>query len=197
MRFVGFDPGGKHAFGWAVLQSTASGLELIGNGICSSAPEAVNSAHQVSGIEPSGFATDAPLFWVASGDRRADCVVRKLVCSANGRSGTVGHINSLRGACLVQGIQVTRLASARWPNAKVTEAHPKALRLLDRAARSFLDRIDSGSLTEHERDAAIAAYTAAAFVIQADGWHDLALQEHDPFFPSGAKAAYWFPKTST
>jgi hypothetical protein len=197
MNFVGFDPGGKNSFGWAVLKSTASGLELIGKGTCSSAPDAVLSAHMSSKVDPSGFAIDAPLFWVDSGDRQADCFVRKLVCSAGGRSGTVSHINSLRGACLVQGAQVARLASARWPGAKATEAHPKALIQLDHGARSFLKTINGSVTNDHERDAALAAYTAAAFVNQVDGWHDLALQEHEPFFPSAPCAAYWFPQART
>jgi hypothetical protein len=197
MRFVGFDPGGDKAFGWAALLSTPSGLELLGTGTCSSAPDAVHSAHKVSGVAPAGFATDAPLFWVASGDRKADSFVRKLVCSAGGRSGTVSHVNSLRGACLVQGVQVTRLATAQWPSAKATEAHPKALLLLDRGAREFLSSVAGSVKTEHERDAAIAAYTAAAFINQTDGWHDLVLQERDPFFPGGSNAAYWFPRAKT
>lgn len=197
MRFVGFDPGGEKAFGWAVVLATPSGLELVGAGTCSSAPEAVRAAHQVSEIVPAAFATDAPLFWVASGDRQADSVVRKLVCSAGGHSGTVSHVNSLRGACLVQGVQVTRLATARWPSAKVTEAHPKALLLLDQGARDFLGKIAGAVKTEHERDSAIAAYTAAAFVNQTEGWHDLSQQDRDPFFPGGSNAAYWFPRAKT
>ena len=197
MRFVGFDPGGNKAFGWAVAQSTSFGLELLDTGICNSAPEAVLAADEVSGIAPTCFATDAPLFWVSSGDRQADKIVRRLVCSAGGQAGTVSHVNSLRGACLVQGMQVTRLASARWPNAKATEAHPKALLLVDRVAREFTHRIADLVKTEHERDAAIAAFTAAAFTAGADGWHDLSQLESDPYFPSGTRAAYWFPRTKT
>ena len=197
MKFVGFDPGGDKAFGWAVLSSCQSGFELIGSGTCSTAPDAVLSAHQVCGTDPVGFATDAPLFWVASGDRQADRLVRKLVCAAGGRSGTVGHINSLRGACLVQGIQVTRMASARWPRAKLSEAHPKALLRLNEDARSLVKRFEASLGNEHERDAVLAAYTAAAFVNQIDGWHDLALLDQEAFFPAGPKAAYWFPRAKT
>ena len=197
MRFVGFDPGGSGSFGWAVILSTTSGLELLGSGICSSAQYAVQSAHRVSEIEPAAFATDAPLFWVDSGDREADAFVRRLVCSHGGKSGTVGHVNSLRGACLVQGVQVTRFASAQWPSAKATEAHPKALLLLDRGARQFPQNIEGTVKTQHERDAAVAAYTAAAFVNQSAEWHDLSLLDQHPFFPSGSSAAYWFPRAKT
>jgi predicted nuclease with RNAse H fold len=193
MRYVGFDPGGIKAFGWAVLEDGASGLDLVASGTCSSALNALNEAQEACGEVPAGFATDAPLFWVDAGDRKADAIVRTLVCSLKGQSGTVSHVNSLRGACLVQGVQVTRLACNRWPPAKVTEAHPKALLRVEEGARSFLKRINISASKDHEKDAALAAYAAAAFVNQTDGWHDLSLQEADPFFPGGTKVAYWFP----
>lgn len=195
--YVGFDPGGKNAFGWAVARSMPSGLELLHVGTCNFAAEAVEAAAECCEIQPAAFGTDAPLFWVDSGNRNADDFVRKLVCAAGGNSGTVNHVNSLRGACLVQGIQVARLASARWPASEATEAHPKALLLVDNGAGEFFRRIEIELRNDHERDAAVAAYTAAALVNQADGWHDLVCHENNPFFPGGSKIAYWFPRMKT
>ena len=111
-----------------------------------------------------------------------------------GRPERVGHVNSLRGACLVQGIQVLRLAHGMWPQAAITEAHPKALLLASeaaaRVAAGFADRVG----TEHERDAVLAAYSGFALTVQQAGWLDLVRLDPDPYFPSGCCAAYWFPE---
>jgi hypothetical protein len=195
MQIVGFDPGGENAFGWAVLSGTDCNLSLVASGTCSGAPAALLAARIATSIAPIAFGTDAPLFWVQAGDRKADETVRKMVCDAGGKSGTVSHVNSLRGACLVQGVLVTRLAAELWPSAMITEAHPKALLAVSLAAKDFASR--TVWPTEHERDAALAAYTAFALATQTDGWHDLAATEQSPFFPGGARVAYWFPKSRT
>lgn len=197
MNVVGFDPGGKKAFGWAVLAAADAGPSLIGRGTCDSAPMALDAARTASSVTPVVFGVDAPLYWVYSGDRASDRSVRAMVCDAGGSSGTVSHVNSLRGACLVQGILVARLAAEVWPDAAITEAHPKALLVSSGAAREF-DRLIAGQVnTEHERDAAIAAFTALALATRLAGWHDLAASESNPFFPGGKRVSYWYPKTRT
>lgn len=197
MHIVGFDPGGENAFGWAVLSGTSCDLSLVASGTCTGASAALSAARIAASVTPIAFGTDAPLFWVEAGDRKADKTVRKMVCDAGGKSGTVSHVNSLRGACLVQGILVTRLAAELWPNAMITEAHPKALFAASSAAREFASRIIRSVSGEHERDAALAAYTAFALATQTVGWHDLAATEKSPFFPGGARVAYWFPESRT
>lgn len=172
-------------------------LSLVASGTCSSAPAALSAARAATSIAPIAFGTDAPLFWVEAGDRKADEIVRKMVCAAGGKSGTVNHVNSLRGACLVQGVLVVRFAAELWPSAMITEAHPKALLAVSRAAQDFATRIERLVNTEHERDAALAAYTAFALATQTDGWHDLVATELSPFFPCGRRVAYWFPKSRT
>lgn len=163
-------------------------------GCCSSAPAAIKAAtHAAGSAPPVAVGIDAPLFWVSDGDRRSDACIRKLVCAAGGTSGTVGHVNSLRGACLVQGVLAARQIAETWPSAKVTEAHPKALLRIHSEASRFLSGYLPDPPTEHERDAALAAYTAWAFAKDAIGWHDLMRKEHDPYFPSGQMASYWFP----
>lgn len=197
MHVVGFDPGGKKAFGWAVLAATDAGPSLIASGTCDSAPVALSAARAASPTTPVAFGADAPLYWVHSGDRASDKFVRTMVCTAGGSSGTVSHVNSLQGACLVQGILVARLAAAVWPDAAVTEAHPKALLATSSAARDFA-RVIAGRVNgEHERDAAIAAFSALALAMNLADWHDLAATESNPFFPGGKRVSYWYPRTRT
>jgi predicted nuclease with RNAse H fold len=193
VRVVGFDPGGKRAFGWAVLMFSNGRLSQMSTGTCSGSSQAVLAANSMCPSPPFGVAIDAPLFWTVEGDRQADAVVRKMVCAAGGSSGTVSHVNSLRGACLVQGVLVARLAAETWPHAQISEAHPKALLKVSRAARLFAETIASQTQSEHERDSALAAFTAFQLVSGSNGWKDLAKSESKPYFTIGKPVAYWFP----
>lgn len=194
MRFIGIDPGGRNSFGWAVLHIGESGAPAsLRTGLCSLAGAALNQASEAAASAPAAVGIDAPLFWVAAGDRRADARIRKLVCAAGGNSGTVSHVNSLRGACLVQGVLAAREAAELWPSAVVTEAHPKALLRLSLSAREFLAAHLLEAPSEHERDAALASYAAWAAASSFSGWRDLVRDEEAPFFPGGHKVSYWFP----
>jgi predicted nuclease with RNAse H fold len=195
--FIGFDPGGEKAFGWAVLLAQGNSADLVASGTCSNAPNAPAAATRHAPVAPIAVATDAPLFWIESGDRKVDAQVRKMVCAAGGSSGTVSHVNSLRGACLAQGILVTKLAIEAWPNALITEAHPKALLRVSVQAKNFAELQSNRTANDHERDAAIAAYTAWAFATRRDGWQDLSTFEVNPFFPAGKPVGYWFPKENS
>lgn len=194
MNLLGLDPGGLKSFGWARLRIGESGAPIsLQTGVSSSATSAIREASRVTGAAPVAVGIDAPLFWVSEGDRRADARIRKLVCASGGRSGTVGHVNSLRGACLVQGILAARVVAELWPSAIVTEAHPKALLRIHSAASAFLAAHFPSAPTEHERDAALAAFAAWAAAASFEGWRDLTLEEPSPFFPSGHTVSYWFP----
>ena len=139
MVLLGFDPGGINSFGWATLHLDEAGeFVSLTTGVASNAPDAVRNAGQSAASAPAGVGIDAPLFWVEKGDRRADSHVRNRVVAAGGHAGTVNSVNSLRGACLVQGILTTRLVAASWPSAIVTEAHPKALLRLWAEAGRFV-----------------------------------------------------------
>jgi Protein of unknown function (DUF429) len=197
MHVVGFDPGGLNAFGWAVVALNDTAPSLLACGTCSGAPDALAAARAASPTTPVALAIDAPLFWVTAGDRKADQFVRKMVCAAGGNSGTVSHVNSLRGACLVQGVLITRLAAQIWSNAAITEAHPKALRMVSASAREFESSKCGRIRTEHERDAALAAFAAVSLLTVSGGWHDLAALKSGPFFPGGKRVAYWFPESRT
>ncbi len=198
MNLLGLDPGGFKSFGWASLRIGEAGTPVaLKTGVSSSASAALNEASRAVSVAPVAVGIDAPLFWVTEGDRNADARIRKLVCSAGGHSGTVGHVNSLRGACLVQGILAARQVAESWPSATVTEAHPKALIRVHLAASEFLAKYLPNAPTEHERDAALAAFAAWAAAAHFSGWRDLLLEETAPFFPSGHVVSYWFPCQKT
>ncbi len=194
MELIGLDPGGSKSFGWALLRIDGAGVpEGIRTGLCTYATDALRSAAEATRATPAAIGIDAPLYWVEEGDRLSDKRIRTSVCARKGKSGTVGHVNSLRGACLVQGVLAARLAAQRWPSALVTEAHPKALRLIHRAAQSFLDDNHPNAGSEHERDAVLAAFAAWCAIRKVAGWRDLVRDERAPYFPGGHEVTYWFP----
>lgn len=194
--YLGFDPGGINSFGWATLQISATGTVAgIITGVVSSAPDAISEASKVlDGGVPTAIGIDAPLFWVESGDRRADAAIRKRVVAAGGQSGTVSSVNSLRGACVVQGILTARLVTSKWDSTLITESHPKALLRLYADAGAFVSAHVPSIATEHERDAALSAYAAWAAASAWQGWRNLVVEEARPFFPSGGQVQYWFPE---
>jgi len=120
--------------------------------------------------------------------------VRDLVIAGGGHGATVGHVNSPRGACLVQSVLVARLAANAWPDAAITEAHPKAQLHVCEAAKTFGTLQSLEGSGDHLRDAVLAAFAAHALATSASGWHDLAVLERAPLYPSGARVQYWFPK---
>jgi hypothetical protein len=198
MFFVGFDPGGKNAFGWVVLRLVGSELRCVASGTCSGARQAVDesAAHCPEG-GPVVVSIDAPMYWVDDGDRQADVRVRDQVVASGGKPGTVNHVNSLRGACLVQGVQAARFAHEKWPRATINEAHPKALFAVYPAAREFLAKTSNQlrqGASDHEQDAILAAYAAHAVGVESPGWQDLVELDKDPYSPSGVAIEYWFPK---
>jgi hypothetical protein len=192
---LGFDPGGINSFGWAMLHLDEAGefVRLI-TGVASNVPDAVRNAGQSAASVPAGVGIDAPLFWVEEGGRRADSHVRNRVVAAGGHAGTVSSVNSLRGACLVQGILTARLVAALWPSAVVTEAHPKALLRLYAEADCFVTKHLQPICEEHERDATLAAVAAWAAVTAHSSWCNRVLTEVAPFFPGGREVSYWFPQ---
>lgn len=197
MYFVGFDPGGKNAFGWCVVSFLGGKATCVG-GVVDHVSAAIDAAKRSLQGPPVAVGIDAPLFWVEQGDRNADQEVRALVLAAGGSGGTVGHVNSLRGACLAQGAMAAKFSADTWPETAITEAHPKALiRVCDEAQR-FVSELDlPPSPSDHCRDAALAAFSAYALATSMEGWRDLAAHDRRPFFPSGRPVHYWFPEEIT
>lgn len=203
---LGLDPGGVGTFGWCLCEyRNELPLPVVRHGTSNSAMEAVTAALTQVGSSPLIAAgIDAPLCWT-SGARIADQLVRRAVAGAGCETpgGTVQEINSLRGACLVQGLLALRELRRRIPDLVVSEAHPKALLWLLGIPGATLQVRDVGPshlahllldvpATEHERDAALGALTAWAAVAGPPNWSDLLRSEFEPFFPAGS-ATYYMP----
>ncbi len=194
MFVLGLDPGGKNAFGWVVLEGTFETARFIAGGVCTGARAAIAAAASNLEDDPAAVGIDAPLFWTISGDRAADAFVRSQVCREGGRGGTVSHVNSLQGACLVEGAIAAHLVRHRWAAARITEAHPKALLAVAPELKAFADSPVLQGDGHHVRDAALGAMCALAMLEQRGNWQDLAVLEPNPLNPLGVKAEYWFPK---
>jgi len=208
--YLGFDPGGEKQFGWAVCSSTGRGLQVLITGKASHAEEAVNKAlFQISKTRNDvGFGIDAPLFWAENGERTVDRLVRDAIkkLGAPSPGGTVQQVNSLRGACLVQGTLIANRLHKRFPRITATETHPKALLYLlgiankqkKPASITLADLSEyvncaKECVSEHERDAILGAVTAFAQRENRKGWRNLFLEEEKPVTPFNYPVAYWMP----
>ena len=209
MYLAGLDPGGDGRFGWCIVSGPELPLEVVRAGCAAHAAAAVESL--LDALGPSahlhGAGIDSPLFWTPSGNRRVDTLVREAIKRAGARNagGTVQHVNSLRGACLTQGVVAAHLLRRKFPNLPISEAHPKALLWLtnvasaDRRAASVTMTHLAGfiaggveGLSEHERDAALGAVGAWAMVQRPHGWRNIAHEESDAFAPV-PPVEYWMP----
>ena len=154
-----------------------------------------------------GVGIDAPLYWVTQGDRAVDQLVRQQIVNLGAPNGTVQAVNSLCGACLVQGMLAGVLARRQFHGVSITESHPKALLwLLGHATRqnppdhiSLLDLPEfnlAGGFhpADHERDAALACLSAWAMIHQFAGWRDVAADEQQERFSLiDPPPSYWVP----
>jgi hypothetical protein len=209
---LGFDPGGRGAFGWCIVEDSEElPLPVVAAGVGEDARDAFDQVLEQlppeTNVRAAGI--DSPLFWTAS-DRRADQILRRDIaaCGAPSPGGTVQAVNSLRGACLVQGVLLGGLLRERWPALSISEAHPKAYLWLAGIANEnqkpqsvdlatlaplFADPPDTES-SEHARDSAIAALSAWAMVHRPSGWRNLFVEEEAPFMPIGQPLGYWMPE---
>ncbi len=193
--YLGFDPGGAGKFGWCVAREATENaselpLAVVEAGIARHAKDAVCAASRlIPGSElPVAAGLDAPLIWSRGEGRRVEPVLRQQIRNAGCGSaeGTVQHVNSLRGACVVQGMMTGVLLRERFKGIPLSEAHPKAwlwiagitrrrspvaeITLADLPEWCISPRRDFG---DHERDAAISCLSAWAMVSRPGGWHDL------------------------
>jgi hypothetical protein len=208
--YLGFDAGGKGKFGWALCIEDKERLRIIHTG---NADHAQGALLAVKSCLPSqaivtGAGIDAPLFWVANGSRHSDLMVRRAIKNLGSKSpgGTLQQLNSLRGACLVQGPLIAKLLVDEFSSIKITETHPKALLFLlglanaqnppNRIGVGDLGRYiqaTSGSYSEHERDSLLGAITSIASVKRQDHWRDLTKEEKGLLVPFEYTPEYWMP----
>jgi hypothetical protein len=211
---LGFDPGGEDGFGWCVADHAPElPLPIRATGVVDNAHDALREllVHIPSGEEIDAAGIDAPLLWVSSGDRSADRRLRDELRALGARSpaGTVQAVNSLRGACLIQGILTGILLRAKMESLPITESHPQAILWLLRLANR--NRHPSGiglpaltqfritstqDGTDHERDAALATLSAWAMLRQPPGWRNLYLEEETAYSPLASPLGYWMPEVS-
>ncbi|MEI9931715.1 MAG: DUF429 domain-containing protein [Rhizomicrobium sp.] len=189
MLWIGADPGDKDNFGIATLSASGE----VHSRCVSCADEAVAWIS----AEPCGVGVDAPLWWSSglSSERRADRWIRQTYKISGG---TVQNANSLRGAALVQAVMFINRLREKFPNAPVTEAHPKAVALAlggwDSVMATFPEAAHDN---EHQRDAIFAAI-AAREGFQGRWKRDLALDrlpsEQDPQSYWLAPINYFWPE---
>ena len=216
---LGFDPGGKGSFGWAVGEiATELPVRLRETGTADHAQGAVDGVRAALRDSDTVVAAglDSPMYWTPSGRRAADTAVRKWIADlgAPAPGGTVQHPSSLRGACVVQGPTCGILLRRHFQGLSLSECHPKALLWLLRIAttkrppgkitlgdlldtRDILAGTPIGDLeSEHERDAALGLVSAWAMRVRPPDWRDLmALDRWDliPCAPSEPPVGYWMP----
>lgn len=140
---LGFDPGGKGNFGWSVCSYTSGkpgNLELIKTGLADDAWDALSRVKDAMKCNdfPKGYPVlaagiDAPLFWSREGNREIEFYLRKVLKGnkfPRPPHKTVLHVNSLMGACSVQGPLLAKYVHEEedWEGEPiVTESHPTAL----------------------------------------------------------------------
>ena len=204
---LGFDPGGIGKFGWSICRVSNGHLQQrLETGLADDAWDALLQVKQALGrYSPSGnlpvFAAgiDAPMFWSNKGSRTVDNVVKDALKAKRfpTPSGTVQQVNSLRGACLVQGVLVGKYLHETW-NLKITEAHPGALDYLlgylnQPKVVGMVNHMTAGLADSDERDATLAAVAAWAMLHQSPGWQNLYELEYCPVQPFNTPVSYWMP----
>lgn len=205
---LGLDPGGENRFGWCISEDTEYlPLSILHCGVASHAQGAIDAALRLGGADRiAGTGIDSPLFWTPDGDRKVDKLLRQNIRRRGGPTTTVMSVNSLQGACLVQGVLAGQLIRKRFSDARITEAHPKALLWLLGLANaatpvndvysSALSRFivfGNSRISEHERDAALGAVTAWAMLHASKGWRDISKDESSAMHPWDTPVSYWMP----
>ena len=160
---LGFDPGGKNAFGWSVCVAKDGCLEKrLKAGIADDALSARDAVKNYldgntapKGLQVLAAGIDAPMFWSEKGDRIADGYLRDALACTNfkgSRGGTVQAVNSLRGAAVVQGVLLGKHLMECWDTILITESHPRVvLHLLNyNEKRSMIVRL-IGNLHDWKR----------------------------------------------
>lgn len=203
---AGFDPGGKNSFGWCVV-AVRPRRKMIdaGKNLASNADDAFCKASQViksHGGSLRAVGIDAPLTWARNGGQRtADRHINNQHSPNSALS-----VNSLWGACAVQGFLLAEALSREYPGILFTEANPKPLKDNPDAIKWYKD-VWSEDEPDHIRDAIVSAWAAAqALKAYGKGWKgqvglnlydcdDKAKIYHFPFFDKNKnKVVYWWPK---
>ena len=202
--FLGFDPGGNQRFGWCVATCDSGGLPLhvrAAGHACNALDAVMKTEEMIElGEQILGAGIDAPLSWPWKAGRVCDARLRAALQDrgAPSPSGSVQHVNSLRGACVAQGVLLALELRKRHRDLHLSESHPKAflwLTVLGAPTGQQLTDFIEGTedLGEHERDSAIACLSAWAAVEEPMGWQDLREMDPSCHYPVSA-TSYWMPQ---
>ncbi len=205
--YLGLDPGGVTSFAWALLCGSALPLTVVATGLVEHAKAAIDAVDSMlDGLDDDFVLTavgiDAPLFWQSAGDRVVDQIVRSSIKKCGASPSTVNNVNSMPGACVIQGMMAAILLRGTRSDLPLTEAHPKALLwLLGQSPETtsladlhaYMTLAAPQDANEHERDAALGALSAFAMTGHLYGWQDLYPHELDPITPLCPRPGYWMP----
>ncbi|MEN6577247.1 MAG: DUF429 domain-containing protein [Phycisphaerales bacterium] len=212
---MGFDPGGGNHFGWCVVKDRREWpLGVVDAGIADHAAGAVEAAYEAvpKGASVIGVGIDAPLFWVANGCRAVDNALRERIrcLGAPHAAGTVQQVNSLRGACLVQGMLAGVLSRQCTPGVPISESHPKAMLWLlghnpvEIKLPGLGDKLilphdwHQADVGDHLRDAGLTCLSAWAMVHEPPEWEDILAHDRDEKFSLITPLpGYWMPRCSS
>lgn len=203
--FIGYDPGGNGAHGFARLVVERGRInEQSDCETLRTAKEVVqlinNEKHTILGI-----GVDTLTCWnmAEGGWRPADCWLRKKYAAVKE---SVVAPNSLRGAMILNGMSVLIYIREHLPRTPITETHPKVLyshyskrkynyvqdkKKMDILLSKLLG-FDIEINNEHEWDACLSAY--AAWRGAVDQWSDLhaiAGNSEEMVKPCGETNFYW------
>ena len=202
-QFVaGFDPGGrdkkkKPQFGWCVAEF-ADSPNVIKKGTVACADEAFHEMHKsLNDTKGQLVATgiDSHLYWMRNGKRRnADSIVwdalKKELPSAT--TGRVQAVNSLQGACLIQGFFLAKKIESNYPYCKITETHPKVLLEISPKVKDYVNQVPS-ICNEHERDAIISAWAAAKCFLHGGKPNLFCFENKKDIHAFLEETIYWWP----
>ena len=164
-------------------------------------------------------------FWSKKGDRTVDLILRRQLRATNFPAsklgGTVQTGNSLRGACVIQGLLLAKYLNETGWGLTITESHPRALLhlLRHKGQRDMIKRLTAGladytqyatrclcgckeakkptaRLGDHKRDATLAAISAWAAICQPlPKWRNLYDEDIEPhrILPFDIPINYWMP----
>jgi hypothetical protein len=195
---LGFDPGGAHGFGVALLLGPDVKTVTVSS-VADAIAWAVTECHQ---SDPMAAGIDAMLYWCdgPGGWRPADRSLRDTYKAA--RSSVISP-NGLYGSMGIGGMALALRLRQRWPSIILNETHPKVLAYSLRgelhrdasaasgiawfAQHSGIDmrRVSGG----HAFDAVLSAWATREGL--ARGWIDLATEDPALLFPAGRVSYLW------
>ena len=180
---AGFDPGGRGNFGWCLMELTDS-LVVVDHGLVNCADEAFDKMKEHLDGELVAAGIDALLYWARrGGHRKSD----KHVHRTSGAD--VMAVNSLQGACLIQGFLLAKRIKFEYPDCMITETHPKALLKISDGARKF----KNDEYSEDERDAMISAWAAAQCFLHGGKPNLFCFENKKDIHAFLEETIYWWP----